>query len=45
VLLPKKNKKDLVDIPRRAKRDLNLVLVERMDEVLAQALTEEVPAT
>ena len=45
VLLPKKNKKDLVDIPRRAKRDLNLILVERMEEVLAEALTEAVPAT
>jgi len=45
VLVPKKNKKDLVDIPRRAKRDLNLILVERMEEVLAEALIEAVPAT
>jgi len=45
VLVPKKNKKDLVDIPRRAKRDLNLILVERMEEVLAEALAEAVPAT
>ncbi len=41
VLLPKKNEKDLMDIPRRVKRDLNLVLVERMEEVLAQALVHE----
>jgi ATP-dependent Lon protease len=45
VLLPKKNEKDLVDIPRRVKRDLNLVLVERMEEVLAAALANDVPAT
>jgi ATP-dependent Lon protease len=43
VLLPKKNEKDLVDIPRRVKRDLNLVLVERMDEVLMTALTQDQP--
>jgi len=41
VLLPKENKKDLVDIPRRVKRDLDLVLVERMEEVLARALADE----
>ena len=41
VLLPKKNEKELMDIPRRVKRDLNLVLVERMEEVLAQALVHE----
>jgi ATP-dependent Lon protease len=45
VLLPKKNEKDLMDIPRRVKRDLNLVLVERMEEVLAQALVHERSAT
>jgi len=30
-----------MDIPRQVKRDLNLVLVERMEEVLAQALVHE----
>jgi len=45
VVMPKKNKKDLVDIPRKVKRDLNLVLVERMEEVLAQALIDEEPAS
>jgi ATP-dependent Lon protease len=45
VLLPKKNEKDLVDIPRRVKRDLNLVLVERMAEILAQALVDEASST
>ena len=45
VLLPKKNEKDLVDIPRRVKRDLNLVLVERMEEILAQALVDKASST
>jgi len=40
VVIPKKNQKDLVEIPRRVKRDLNLVMVEHMDEVLPIVLTE-----
>jgi ATP-dependent Lon protease len=39
VLLPRKNEKDLVDLPKNVKRDLNLVLTEKMDEVLPLALT------
>ncbi|MBE9509171.1 MAG: endopeptidase La, partial [Chloroflexi bacterium] len=38
VVIPKRNKKDLVDIPRRVQRKLNVILVEQMDEVLAAAL-------
>jgi ATP-dependent Lon protease len=38
VLLPKRNEKDLAEIPKRLLRDLNLVLVRHMDEVLEQAL-------
>jgi ATP-dependent Lon protease len=38
VLLPKKNRKDLVDIPRKVQRGLNFVFVERMDEVVPIAL-------
>jgi ATP-dependent Lon protease len=38
VVLPVKNKKDLVDIPKRAKDDLNIVFVEHMDDVLEIAL-------
>ncbi len=41
VLLPRKNEKDLVEIPRRIRRDLNLVLVNRMDEVLPIALLDK----
>ncbi len=38
LLLPKRNKKDLVDVPRKVQRGLNFVFVERMDEVLPVAL-------
>ncbi len=38
VLLPKRNQKDLVDIPRKVQRGLNFVFVERMDEVVPVAL-------
>jgi len=38
VLLPKRNDKDLVDVPRKVQRGLNLVFVERMDEVVPVAL-------
>ncbi len=39
LIMPKKNKKDLVDLPRKVQRNLILVLVENMDEVLPVALT------
>jgi len=38
VLLPKKNIKDLVDIPKKVKNDLEIIPVESMDEVLEIAL-------
>jgi ATP-dependent Lon protease len=41
VLLPKQNKKDMVEIPRRVKRDLRFVFVDRMEEVLPVALLPE----
>ncbi len=41
VLLPQQNAKDLVEIPHRVRRDLNLVLVNRMDDVLPVALLEK----
>lgn len=44
VLIPKRNEKDLVDVPRDVQRDLNLVLVERMEEILSKALLEATPA-
>ena len=39
VVLPKKNEPDLKDIPEEALRDLEVVLVERIDELLPQTLT------
>ena len=38
IVIPKRNKKDLVDIPRRVQRKLNVILVDQMNEVLAAAL-------
>jgi ATP-dependent Lon protease len=38
VLLPKRNEKDLAELPRRTVRDMNIVLVSHMDDVLEQAL-------
>ena len=38
VIVPEKNKKDLVDIPKNVKRKLHFVPVRSMDEVLAIAL-------
>jgi len=44
VLIPKKNKRDLTEIPARVRRDLDIVLVERMEEVLAHALRDTAAA-
>ena len=38
VLLPKRNEKDLVEIPRRTLRGLTVVLVSNMNEILEHAL-------
>ena len=38
VILPKENRRDLVDLPPEARKDLELVFVETMDEVLERAL-------
>ncbi len=38
VLLPKRNEKDLVEIPKHTLKGIRLVLVDHMDEVLEQAL-------
>jgi len=38
VVLPKKNEADLKDIPEEAMRDLEVVLVERINELLPQTL-------
>jgi ATP-dependent Lon protease len=38
VILPKRNSKDLREIPKEIRKQLNLILVETMDEVLTPAL-------
>jgi hypothetical protein len=38
VILPKKNEKDLRDIPEEIRRQIKLVLVDSMDQVLDAAL-------
>ncbi len=38
VILPAKNEKDMVDIPAHAQKDLQLVFVKQMDEVIKVAL-------
>ena len=39
-ILPKKNEKDLMEIPKNARRELKFVFVERMDEVIPAALRD-----
>lgn len=45
ILLPKKNEKDLQDIPRKVRKDLEFIFVERMDEVLPIALMPPLPTS
>ena len=40
IILPKSNAKDLEDIPKNVRRDLQFILAEHMDEVLKVALTK-----
>jgi ATP-dependent Lon protease len=41
VIIPVKNEKDLVDIPRQARESLDIQFVQSMDDVLAIALLPE----
>jgi ATP-dependent Lon protease len=43
VILPKQNKKDLVDVPKEVVKDLKFVFVKHMDEVLKVALEKPLP--
>ena len=44
VLIPKRNEKDLVDVPEEVRTELRIVPVETMDQVLAEALIDACPA-
>jgi ATP-dependent Lon protease len=43
VIIPKENEKDLREIPTHLKRDLTIVCVDHMDEVLVRALALDEP--
>jgi len=43
VVIPKDNRKDLREVPRRVLRSTRVVLVEHMDEVLREALVLPMP--
>jgi ATP-dependent Lon protease len=42
IILPKDNKKDLIDVPKEVIKDLDFVFVSHMDDVLQVALTKEI---
>jgi ATP-dependent Lon protease len=44
VILPKRNEKDLVEVPEEIRRDIEIVFVQKMDQVLDLALEEEATA-
>jgi ATP-dependent Lon protease len=44
LLIPKENEKDLAEIPANIKRDLTIIPVEHMDEVLVEALALDDPS-
>jgi len=41
VILPKRNERDLEELPQEVREDLNIVLVERIEEALNEALCSE----
>ncbi|MFO0795448.1 MAG: S16 family serine protease [Candidatus Brocadiaceae bacterium] len=34
ILLPRRNEKDLIEVPENAKKDINFIFVEKVDEML-----------
>jgi ATP-dependent Lon protease len=44
ILIPKENKKDIREIPKKVRGNMRIVLVEHMDEVLREALLLEDPS-
>jgi len=43
VIVPRRNKKDMVEIPKKIQRDLKFVFVDRISQVLPVALVSETP--
>jgi ATP-dependent Lon protease len=44
VIIPDRNVKDLVDVPDEVKKEMEILSVKRMDEVLALALKDPPPS-
>jgi ATP-dependent Lon protease len=44
-ILPRKNRKDLVDVPDEVKREMEVIPVEHIEEVLTAALLPRLPGT
>jgi ATP-dependent Lon protease len=40
VILPERNRKDVIDIPEQPRKEIEIMFVKRMDEVLPLVLTE-----
>ncbi len=40
VIMPERNRKDVIDIPDQPKKEMEILFVKRMDEILPLALTE-----
>jgi ATP-dependent Lon protease len=40
ILIPKQNEKDLVEIPESVQQNLKIILIEEMDQVIREALTD-----
>jgi ATP-dependent Lon protease, bacterial type len=45
VLIPKENEKDLIDVPKKVKDDINIIPVDTADEVIKLALIRELKPT
>jgi ATP-dependent Lon protease len=43
MLIPKKNKKDMVDIPKKVQREMQFIYVDKMEQVLPVALARGKP--
>jgi ATP-dependent Lon protease len=44
VIIPERNVKDLIDVPEEVKREMEILSVKRMDEILALALKDPPPS-
>jgi ATP-dependent Lon protease len=42
VLVPEKNLKDLIDVPKKVKDDLKIIPIQHMDQVVDIAISPEV---